>query len=231
MRTPSAFVLAMAAASLSAAEPAENGPVRVACVGDSITFGSGVEDREKNAYPAVLGRLLGDGFEVRNFGVSGATAQNRGDKPYSSLDAYKDVAAFDPQVVVLKLGTNDSKPRNWHGAEWYETDLQALVTHFQEMPQKPKVFLCTPAPVHKDAFGIREIVVRDEIVPAVRKVAERTEVPVVDLYAALKDSADAFPDGVHPNAAGAKIIAETVAEAIRKGPEEAAAEGDAGANR
>jgi lysophospholipase L1-like esterase len=202
--------------SLVAAEP-----TRVACVGDSITFGSGVENREKNNYPAVLGRLLGEGYEVRNFGVGGATLQKNGDKPYWSLDAFKEAVAFEPQIVVIKLGTNDSKPQNWHGAEQYEIDLQSLVTHFRELRSKPKVYLCTPVPVHKDAFGIRESVVAGEVVPAVKKVAERTKTPVIDLYAALKNSGKDFPDGVHPNAAGAKRIAETVATAIRDGEEAA----------
>jgi len=196
------------------ARRADRDRIQIACVGDSITYGSGVEDRHDNAYPSVLGRLMGDEYEVRNFGVGRATAQKRGDKPYWTLDAFKDVAEFDPDVVVLKLGTNDSKPQNWHGAELYEIDLQALVEHLRALPRKPKVFLCTPVPVHKDAFGIRETVVREEVVPAVRKVAERTETPVIDLHAALAEPGD-FPDGVHPNAAGAKKIAEAVAAALR----------------
>lgn len=216
---------------LSAADPPdENGPIRVACVGDSITFGSGVEDREQNSYPAVLDRLLGEKYEVRNFGVSGATLQKRGDKPYWTLDAFKDVSEFNPQIVVVKLGTNDSKPQNWHGAEPYKIDLQSLLTHFKELPEKPQVFVCTPVPVHKDAFGIREEVVAGEIVPAVKKIAGQSETPVIDLYAALKESADDFPDGVHPNAAGAKKIAETVAKAIREHADERKAD-ETGANR
>lgn len=217
MRIAACLVLFLSfAVPLSAADPAANDhPIRVACVGDSITFGSGVEERERNAYPAVLGRMLGDGYEVRNFGVGGATAQKGGDKPYWTLDAFKDSAAFKPHIVVIKLGTNDSKPQNWHGTESYQIDLQALVTEFRKSPTKPQVFLCTPVPVYKDAFGIRESVVRDDIVPTVRKVAERTETPVIDLYSALTDAAD-FPDGVHPNAAGAKKIAEAVAEGLRR---------------
>lgn len=193
-----------------------DGVTRVACVGDSITFGSGIDEREKNSYPAVLDGLLGDKFEVRNFGVGGATLQKRGDKPYWTQDTSKDVAAFNPHIVVIKLGTNDTKPQNWHGAKMFEVDLQAMVNHFTALPEKPQVFLCTPVPVHKDNFGIREDVVRDEVVPTVKEVAMRMEAPVIDLYAALKDDAAQFPDGVHPNAAGAKKIAETVAAAIKK---------------
>jgi lysophospholipase L1-like esterase len=189
---------------------------RVACVGDSITFGSGIADRDRDSYPAVLGKLLGDSYDVRNFGVSGATLQKRGDKPYWTLDAFKDVSAFNPHIVIIKLGTNDTKPQNWHDVKDFQIDLQAMVNSFSELPEKPQIFLCTPVPVHKDAFGIREEVVRDEVVPTVKEVANRMEVPMIDLYAALKDDSVMFPDGVHPNAAGAKRIAETVAAAIKK---------------
>src|SRR2546427_157899 len=96
-----------------------DGPIRVACVGDSITYGSGVAGRETNSYPAVLGRCLGPRFEVRNFGVSGATLLKQGDKPYWNLPAFQDVSEFQPNAIVLKLGTNDSKPQNWaHKAEF-----------------------------------------------------------------------------------------------------------------
>lgn len=201
---------------LTAAEPAKDGPIRVACVGDSITFGSGIDDRDKNSYPAVLDRLLGEGYEVRNFGVGGATLQKNGDKPYWSLDAFKDVSAFNPQIVVVKLGTNDTKPQNWHGVDPYRIDLLALLNHFKALPEKPQVFLCTPVPVHKDAFGIREEVVGGEVVPTVKQTAEKTETPLIDLYTALQDAGDDFPDGVHPNASGARKIAETVAKSIKQ---------------
>src|SRR5882672_9957229 len=79
------------------------GTIRVACVGDSITFGAGVENREINNYPVVLGRLLGSRFEVRNFGVSGATLLKKGDKPYWNEPAFKQVDGFAPQAVLLML--------------------------------------------------------------------------------------------------------------------------------
>lgn len=200
--------------TLSAAEP-DDGPVRVACVGDSITYGSGIDDRQQT-YPAVLGRLLGDGYDVRNFGVSGATLQKKGDKPYWTLDAFRDVAAFNPHIVIVKLGTNDSKPHNWHGVNPYKIDLLALLNHFRSLPARPQIFVCTPAPVFKDVFQIREQVVHDEIVPAVKSIAKTSETPVIDLHASLHEAGNLFPDGVHPNSEGAKQIAETVAGVVRK---------------
>ena len=56
-------------------------PIRVACVGDSITFGYGIKDRDKMSYPAQLGKRLGNKYEVRNFGVNGHTLLSKGNAP------------------------------------------------------------------------------------------------------------------------------------------------------
>ena len=85
-------------------------PVRVACVGDSITFGHGIKDRLHDAYPGVLSTMLGERYDVRNFGVSGTTTMMGTDMPYMNEQAYKEALEFNPQIVTIKLGTNDSKP-------------------------------------------------------------------------------------------------------------------------
>src|SRR5438270_834071 len=90
-------------------EAAYHPPIKVACVGDSITQGSGLQE---NTYPLQLQRMLGSNYEVRNFGVGGATLLEQGDKPYIQQKLYQDSLAFQPDVVVIMLGTNDSKPQN-----------------------------------------------------------------------------------------------------------------------
>jgi len=57
-------------------------PVKIACVGDSITEGSGLTSPATQSYPARLQRLLGTNYNVRNFGVSGRTLLKQGDFPY-----------------------------------------------------------------------------------------------------------------------------------------------------
>jgi lysophospholipase L1-like esterase len=216
MRIPRRLFLtfALALAGAASASSQEGGKIRVACVGDSITFGACVADRGNNCYPAVLGKLLGDRYEVRNFGVSGSTLLKKGDKPYWKEKAFTQATDFNPSIVVIKLGTNDTKPQNWKHKGEIEADARAMVRHFMELAGKPKVFVALPVPVLKPNFGINQEGVAQEI-PVLRKVAKEEGAGLIDLHSAVA-APDLFDkDGVHPNAAGAKKIAETVHAALK----------------
>jgi len=188
---------------------------KVACVGDSITYGAGIEERAENSYPVQLGRILGDRWEVRNFGVNAATLLKKGDKPYWSLPDYSAALAFNPDVVIIKLGTNDSKPQNWKYKDEYVSDYVELIRSFQELESSPNVWICYPVPAYPGRWGITDTVMKDEVIPLIDEVSRQTRAEIINLYAALSDKAELFPDSVHPNAAGAKIMAEVIAEKIK----------------
>ncbi|HLY73696.1 MAG TPA: GDSL-type esterase/lipase family protein [Planctomycetota bacterium] len=198
-------------------EQVQTEKIRVACVGDSITYGDCVQDREKNCYPAVLSSLLGKDYDVRNFGVGGATLLKKGDFPWSAHQAFRDATSFNPQIVIIKLGTNDTKPQNWKGKADFETDYKALVEHFKSLPAKPAVWIALPVPVLKENFGINRKASEEQL-PMIQKVAREEGCGQIDLRAAVTADDLFSSDGVHPNAAGARKIAETVnaALAIRK---------------
>ena len=99
-------------------EPKE-GQIKVACVGDSITYGHSVSGWSKNQYPAVLQELLGDSYHVANFGVSGACVNKKGNKPYISRTVYEESIKYDADILVLMLGSNDSKTKNWIDMETF----------------------------------------------------------------------------------------------------------------
>jgi lysophospholipase L1-like esterase len=189
-------------------------PVRVACIGDSITFGAEVENRDENNYPAVLGKRLGAQFVVRNFGVNGATLQRAGDNPYWKLPQLEEVDNYRPDLILIMLGTNDTKPQNWKGRTAFEDDARAFVEHFQALPTKPKIWVCLPVPVYGVQWGINDETLFGQILPAWAHVAQQKKLAVIDLYDALSNRPDLFPDKVHPNAKGAEIIAHTVEMAL-----------------
>ncbi len=190
--------------------------IKVACVGDSITEGAGVKD-PKNRYPAQLSELLGESYDVKNFGNSGSTMLDNGDKPYKKQKSYTDSVAFIPDIVVIKLGTNDSKPQNWAKKDGFAASMKSLVEAFLKANPKAKVFLCYPVPVIAQGnFGIRDEIVKNEIIPLIKQTAEEMKLSIIDLYAALDGKPELFPDRVHPNDDGAKLIAKTVCEALKK---------------
>ena len=190
--------------------------IRVACVGDSITYGAGIKDRKNMNYPKQLGKLLGKEYEVRNFGNSGSTMLKKGDKPYWKQKEFKAALEYAPNIVIIKLGTNDTKPQNWkHGAE-YSVDYKAMISSFTKLSSKPKVYICLPVPVVKTRWGITNEIVIKEIIPAIRKISDQTKSEIIDLNTPFKGKKELIPDFVHPNGAGATIIARTVKNSINK---------------
>jgi acyl-CoA thioesterase I len=191
-------------------------PVRVACLGDSITFGAGLAKPERESYPVILAEYLGSGYEVKNYGVSGRTLLSKGDQPYVSTPEFKQALAYKPNIVVICLGTNDTKPQNWKHADGFEDDYKALVKQFAALPGSPKVYACLPVPAYPGAFGIDDTRIKLGVVPKVKAVAKELELPVIDLYDELSGKKNLFPDTVHPNAQGAAKIAKAVHAALTK---------------
>ena len=192
-------------------------PIRLACLGDSITFGMGIPDRERNSYPAQLQTLLGGGVDVRNFGVSGRTLLQKGDHPYRAEAAWREALDWKPDWVVIKFGSNDSKPQNWSQAAEFDGDYRALLAELRQANPAVKIWLCTPAPAFPGSGTIREDVVHGEIVPRVKALAAAETTGLIDLHAALEGRPALFPDAVHPNRDGAALMAAAVRDAVAGG--------------
>ena len=194
----------------------EEGKIRIACVGDSITYGFLTAGQPWNSYPAQLGRLLGETYQVGNFGFTDRTALKEADKPYTKESLFEQSIAFAPDIVVLMLGTNDTKPDNWDAAA-YERDLADMVQCYKALPSAPKVYLLAPPPLFplgEKVWGLREDVLKEEVVPAVVRVAEAEDVTCINMHDVFEDRSDLFADGCHPTAKGAKLFAQTVGSQI-----------------
>lgn len=122
--------------------------VRVACVGNSITYGYLLPDRETNAYPFRLQKMLGDGYEVGNFGKSGATLLNHGHRPYTQQQEYRDALEFAGDIVVIHLGINDTDPRNWPNyQDEFIGDYRALIQSFRKANPAARIIIARMTPL------------------------------------------------------------------------------------
>lgn len=192
--------------------------VKVACVGNSITDGAGIDMADVLGYPAVLGRRLGTGYAVRNFGVSGRTMSNRGDRPYQKEQAWRDCLSWQPDIVVIKLGTNDTKTKNWQNAkDDFINSLQLMVDSLRAFPTKPRIILATPIPATPNRFDIQDSITTADIIPALQKFAKKKKLECLDLHALFHgEEGQIQSDGVHPTDKGAAQIAGLVAKQIKQ---------------
>lgn len=207
--------------------------IRVACIGNSITDGHGIDMATQHAYPALLQQKLGEGYWVKNFGVSARTMLNKGDHPYMNEMAWRDAVAFNPDIVIIKLGTNDSKPGNWqYGAEFKQDLVQMITTLCPDLANlsknkkkrakalaevKTKIYLCTPIPAFKQTWNISDSVIVNGIIPIQQEVAKEYGLNVIDLHTLFANDGDKMlSDGIHPNDRGARRMMEIIAEELTK---------------
>ena len=216
IRVISLFILAFSV--LAATAKGKEKPVqRVACVGNSVTYGYGLSDREHTAYPVVLQQLLGEGFDVQNFGHSGATLLRHGHRPYMQLPEFRQAMDFKADLVVIHLGLNDTDPRNWpHYQDEFVEDYLALVDSLRSVNPKARFLIARMTPIGSthSRFISGTKTWHGQIQEAIETVAYAAGAELIDFYEPLYPYPWMFPDAVHPDAEGAGILAKTVYQGI-----------------
>jgi acyl-CoA thioesterase-1 len=181
--------------------------VRVACIGDSITEGS--------RYPKDLGQLLGANYSVGNFGVNLSTVTLKSAKPYMNQPVFTQAKEYSPNIVIILLGTNDAIPAYQQYLGNFSRDLKELITAFQELDSKPKIYLVVPPPIFNDSLGPTSNQLTQEVIPKIRQVANETGLPLIDFYAEFDSNPEYSSDGVHLTFEGSQFIATKIYQAIK----------------
>ena len=210
----STFVIGCGGSSDNASSPESSVSLRVACVGDSITEGTGLSNPAQDSYPSQLSAIMGQGWEVQNFGKKSATLMKGGSLPYWNTSQYSASLNSNPDVIVIMLGTNDAKPYNWANKARFVSDYTALIQSYKNLPSAPIVYICYPPPVYDVVAGITDARIKNEVIPKIAQVASTNGVEVIDIYSALSNKKSLFPDSVHPNKEGARLLAQEVYQAI-----------------
>lgn len=208
------FLVCLAFLASTAGSWAER--IKVACVGNSITYGAGIANREKNSYPSQLQYYLGDGYEVKNFGSNGATALVSGDYPYVKTSVYKESKAFQPDIVLIKLGTNDTKPHNWN-KEQFVIDYQSLIDTYRSLESHPRIILLTPVRCFlTEKNTISPEIIEQQVRPLVEHLAWKNKLEIINLFNLFGNQWEQpiMPDRLHPSSLGAGDMAKKIGRYI-----------------
>ncbi|MBE6632052.1 MAG: hypothetical protein E7623_05050 [Ruminococcaceae bacterium] len=194
------------------AETEKPEPMTISCVGDSITFGYGLDDPDKDSYPSKLKEKLGDNFTVLNFGVSGATTFRHDEHAYMNMKEYRESLKSQPHIVIIMLGTNDSVYIRNLGLspKQFESLYERLLKSYIDLESSPKVFVATPPHAYKGRTDVEDYV-KMHIQPIIKKIADKyPDVTYINMWDHTENMAKLFPDGIHPNAEGYASIADTM---------------------
>ena len=189
-------------------------PITIACIGDSITYGYLVENREQNSYPAQLQKLLGNNFKVYNFGVPSKTVLTKGGKSvqsYVDTKEYKKALQTNADIILIMLGANDSKPNNWtSGKKWFSQDFKILVESLKT--KTSKIYCCIPTSIQNNLKPMADNL--KEIIRHEKAVADKLNLSIIDLNTPTMNKPKLFIDGLHPNKKGCEVIAKIIAKNI-----------------
>jgi lysophospholipase L1-like esterase len=200
------FILLLGVATYFSFEVVSAKQIRVACVGDSITEGSG--------YPFQLHLMLGSNYVVGNFGVSGSTVSLDSTKPYMNESKFKEALDFNPDIVVIMLGTNDANTEVTPNETDVDADYSQLISAFQQLDGKQLIWIAKSPPIFPNTSNYSNTILTTNVLPQIDNLADEMNLPTVDIYSILSDHSEYFADGIHPTRDGAALIATNVYDAI-----------------
>jgi lysophospholipase L1-like esterase len=187
--------------------------IKVSCIGTSITAGYGIAD--SLSYPGKMQNILGSDL-IGNFGVSASTILHQTNSPYINTPNYINAQSFNPNIVTIEFGTNDSQPQNWNNyQDSFVTDYTRFISVFKALPTHPFIYVCLPIPALSSLYGINDSLITYTIIPLIKLIAANTNVKLIDFNTPFKGHPEYYQsDGIHPNATGAKVLAKIMSKAI-----------------
>ena len=180
--------------------------IRVACVGDSITWGFG--------YPETLQTKLGAEYNVNNFGSSASTVLTNSNKPYIEQITHQRSKAFQPSIVIIMLGTNDAQETTYESITNFSTDYKNLINEYLSLPNDPQIWLVKPPPIFENKNGWNNTILEEHVIPQIEQVANELNLPTIDVNSVLTNYPEYFEDGVHPSNEATTLITEEIYQTI-----------------
>lgn len=186
-----------------------SGAIKVAAVGDSLTYGYGLEQREKDAYPSVLADKLGHLYQVSNYGLSGRSLQSTADYPYFLEKNAQLSLESEADIVIIMIGSNDSRALYWN-RDRFIREYREMVERYIDLSSQPDVYLVIPPYIPTSRFGLNNQIIEEELQIIIPSIANELGLPTINLYTLTKGQLNYYSDGLHLNVLGNLVIAEEI---------------------
>ncbi len=189
--------------------------IKVGCVGDSNTYGAEATERSQYAWPVQIRSMLGNKYETRNFGVNGALMMNHLNDAWKNKTAYSDNKSYDPDIIVIALGTNDSKDGYWDAVKFKNSYID-LINEFKNYSAEPEIYMAIPIRAYSSSWSINDQTIREQVIPTMKEISKEKGLPLIDLYSVTNNMANLMAtDGIHPRDEGLRIIARKIADIMQ----------------
>ena len=182
------------------------GPIKVACLGDSITYGANADNSYTDSYPAQLQQRLGGDYNVMNFGKSGATVRDGADDPYRRTQEYNGAKLFVPDIAVIMLGTNDSKTYQKPTKSGIYNAFDTLYNELLTINSGMEIWIATSPYAYSSAYQISNANIESTVVPAQEEFALAYGLRLIPMHEYTKDMNGNYADGIHPTSKGYTYI-------------------------
>lgn len=193
--------------------------VNIACIGNGVTYGVGVENREKNNFPQQLQYLLGANYKVTNFGVVNAPVLSNGVNGYNKTAAFKKSQTINPDIIFAELGLDEIKSSDTAFISNFTNTLEGIVQSYANLSARPRIVLFLPLPIFlNDSSLLNNSVIKNKIIPKIQKIAFEKNIEVLDLFSMFIDKQDLFLDKIHPSSLGGTLISKRLYELVKLDP-------------
>lgn len=217
----------------------ETGKCKIVCLGDSITEGFGLEERE--SYPYLLQQELGDAYEVINVGATAHCVTNEllpdgrvMGLPYVRTEKYARGIAERGDIYIVLLGTNDAQDGMLDDGSaidpWgnifsrrdnFIMHYERILADIRRANPAAKIYIGRPTPVLDCIWPKHQQKYLDVILEKIDEIGRRNpDVTVFDLYSAFRAKGEAWleriyqADHLHPGPEGARLIAQLVRDTL-----------------
>lgn len=197
--------------------------IKIGCVGDSITYGTGSTDPSMDSYPVYLQRMLGYDYYLEKYGAPSNSLIETDDPTFLKHAYFQQSVSARLDVVIIMLGTNDCRSQKWADSahkDWKDPNRKAtflesgqkMIDTYRAKNKNIQIIWATCPTVPQDQWLGSDWTARLKRYgnPAIQTLAKNNHCSVIDIFTYSEKHPEMFEggDGLHCKDEGYKVLAQ-----------------------